>query len=213
MRDRRSLARSFALTSALLLAAACGSSSPAEVVPGGPVAAPPALPARADRPVAPARPEAAAHASAAAPERTGGGVTPARAAARPARAAARPARAAARRGPAAARPAARARRGAGGTGGGKIPIGMAQCSDGKDNDGDGKVDYNDPECVGPLDNDEGSFATGIPGDNMRRLQAGLLLRRQLGRRRRRLRLAAQVRSAQHEHEVPIRPAIRQAARE
>ena len=43
---------------------------------------------------------------------------------------------------------------------------MAQCSDGIDNDGDGKVDYDDPECVGPLDNDEGSFATGIPGDNM-----------------------------------------------
>ena len=40
-----------------------------------------------------------------------------------------------------------------------------QCSDGIDNDGDGKIDYNDPECVGPLDNDEGTFATGIPGDN------------------------------------------------
>jgi len=56
--------------------------------------------------------------------------------------------------------------GTGGTGGGKVPIGMAQCSDGKDNDGDGKIDYDDPECVGPLDNDESSFATGIPGDNM-----------------------------------------------
>jgi hypothetical protein len=56
--------------------------------------------------------------------------------------------------------------GGGGTGGGKIPVGMAQCSDGIDNDGDGKIDYADPECVGPLDNDEGSFATGIPGDNM-----------------------------------------------
>ena len=43
---------------------------------------------------------------------------------------------------------------------------MAQCSDGIDNDGDGKIDYDDPECVGPLDNDESSFATGIPGDNM-----------------------------------------------
>ena len=41
-----------------------------------------------------------------------------------------------------------------------------QCSDGIDNDGDGKIDYDDPECVGPLDNDESSFATGIPGDNM-----------------------------------------------
>ena len=35
-----------------------------------------------------------------------------------------------------------------------------------DDDGDGKIDYADPECVGPLDNDESSFATGIPGDNM-----------------------------------------------
>ena len=51
-------------------------------------------------------------------------------------------------------------------GSGKIPIGSAQCSDGIDNDGDGLVDYDDPECVGPLDNDESSFATGIPGDNM-----------------------------------------------
>jgi hypothetical protein len=51
-------------------------------------------------------------------------------------------------------------------GGGKIPVGSTQCSDGKDNDGDGLVDYLDPECVGPLDNDESSFATGIPGDNM-----------------------------------------------
>jgi hypothetical protein len=54
--------------------------------------------------------------------------------------------------------------GAGGIG--KIPIGMTQCSDGKDNDGDGKIDYFDPECVGGMDNDESSFATGIPGDNM-----------------------------------------------
>ena len=47
-----------------------------------------------------------------------------------------------------------------------VPVGSAQCSDGIDNDGDGKIDYDDPECVGPLDNDESSFATGIPGDNM-----------------------------------------------
>ncbi len=51
-------------------------------------------------------------------------------------------------------------------GSGKIPIGSAACSDGIDNDNDGKIDYDDPECVGPLDNDEGSFATGIPGDNI-----------------------------------------------
>jgi hypothetical protein len=50
--------------------------------------------------------------------------------------------------------------------GGKIPIGSTQCSDGIDNDGDGRVDYDDPECVGPNDNDESSFATGIPGDNV-----------------------------------------------
>ena len=56
--------------------------------------------------------------------------------------------------------------GGGGSGGGKIPVGMAQCSDGIDNDGDGRIDYADQECVGPLDNDEGTFATGIPGDNI-----------------------------------------------
>lgn len=39
------------------------------------------------------------------------------------------------------------------------------CSDGIDNDGDGLIDGFDPECTGPYDNDEGSFATGIPGDN------------------------------------------------
>ena len=39
------------------------------------------------------------------------------------------------------------------------------CSDGIDNDGDGLIDSQDPECTGPCDNDEGSFATGIPGDN------------------------------------------------
>jgi hypothetical protein len=49
---------------------------------------------------------------------------------------------------------------------GKIPVGSTQCSDGKDNDGDGLVDSADPECTGPLDNDESSFATGIPGDNV-----------------------------------------------
>jgi hypothetical protein len=73
------------------------------------------------------------------------------------------------------------RNGGGGSGGGsgfdgslvgvdgnstKLPIGQAACSDGMDNDGDGKIDYLDPECVGPLDNDEGTFATGIPGDNI-----------------------------------------------
>jgi hypothetical protein len=39
------------------------------------------------------------------------------------------------------------------------------CDNGIDDDGDGLVDGLDPECTGPLDDDEGSFATGIPGDN------------------------------------------------
>lgn len=39
------------------------------------------------------------------------------------------------------------------------------CNDGEDNDSDGLVDGLDPECVGPQDNDEATFATGIPGDN------------------------------------------------
>lgn len=41
-----------------------------------------------------------------------------------------------------------------------------QCSDGKDNDNDGLDDSLDPECMGPCDNDEASFATGVPGDNV-----------------------------------------------
>jgi hypothetical protein len=39
------------------------------------------------------------------------------------------------------------------------------CSDGLDNDNDGVRDLNDPECVSTWDNDEGSLATGISGDN------------------------------------------------
>lgn len=39
------------------------------------------------------------------------------------------------------------------------------CADGEDNDGDGLSDGFDSECTGPFDNDEGTFATGIPGDN------------------------------------------------
>lgn len=44
--------------------------------------------------------------------------------------------------------------------------GACACSDGIDNDGDGLIDGLDPECTGPFDNDESSFATGIPGDNV-----------------------------------------------
>jgi hypothetical protein len=45
-----------------------------------------------------------------------------------------------------------------------------QCGDGIDNDGDGHIDLFDPECIGPCDDDEGSFQTGLPGDNMDCLQ-------------------------------------------
>lgn len=40
------------------------------------------------------------------------------------------------------------------------------CDNGEDDDGDGLTDGNDPECTGPYDDDESSFATGIPGDNV-----------------------------------------------
>jgi hypothetical protein len=39
------------------------------------------------------------------------------------------------------------------------------CDNGIDDDGDGLIDGNDPECTGPYDDDEETFATGIPGDN------------------------------------------------
>lgn len=42
---------------------------------------------------------------------------------------------------------------------------VCQCSDGKNNDSDSYIDAADPECTGPYDNDESSYATGIPGDN------------------------------------------------
>lgn len=44
--------------------------------------------------------------------------------------------------------------------------GTTQCADCVDNDADGRIDGFDPECSGPLDRDEATFATGIPGDNM-----------------------------------------------
>ena len=49
--------------------------------------------------------------------------------------------------------------------GGTLATGTTACSDGIDNDDDGLTDGFDPECTGPADNDEGTFATGIPGDN------------------------------------------------
>ena len=41
-----------------------------------------------------------------------------------------------------------------------------KCNNCGDDDGDGLADAADPECIGPFDNDEGTFATGIPGDNL-----------------------------------------------
>jgi hypothetical protein len=57
------------------------------------------------------------------------------------------------------------------TGGGAcIPLecdgALYACGDCMDNDGDGKVDGGDPECVSPCDDKEETFATGLPGDNM-----------------------------------------------
>jgi len=43
--------------------------------------------------------------------------------------------------------------------------GTCQCGNGVDDDGDGQVDGFDTECTGIADDDEGTFATGIPGDN------------------------------------------------
>jgi hypothetical protein len=40
-----------------------------------------------------------------------------------------------------------------------------QCNNGIDDDGDGTIDGFDAECTGGIDDEEASFATGIPGDN------------------------------------------------
>ncbi len=45
------------------------------------------------------------------------------------------------------------------------PQSSAQCNNCVDDDGDGLVDGDDPHCSGPRDDDEQTFATGIPGDN------------------------------------------------
>jgi hypothetical protein len=44
--------------------------------------------------------------------------------------------------------------------------GGPQCNNCVDDDGDGLIDGADPECTGPSDQREDSFATGIPGDNV-----------------------------------------------
>src|SRR5689334_20309859 len=41
--------------------------------------------------------------------------------------------------------------------------GASQCSNCKDDDGDGKIDGLDPECTSLADDDEATFATGIAG--------------------------------------------------
>jgi hypothetical protein len=40
-----------------------------------------------------------------------------------------------------------------------------ECGNGMDDDGDGLVDLADPECTSVCDDDEGSFADGLPTDN------------------------------------------------
>jgi hypothetical protein len=57
-----------------------------------------------------------------------------------------------------------------GAGGAGCHAAAAQCNDCVDNDNDGRIDGDDPECTGALDDDEGSFATGIPGDNIDRIK-------------------------------------------
>jgi hypothetical protein len=39
------------------------------------------------------------------------------------------------------------------------------CGDTVDNDGDGKIDFHDPDCLGPCDNTEDSYYGGIPGQS------------------------------------------------
>lgn len=45
------------------------------------------------------------------------------------------------------------------------PLHVCACADSVDNDTDDDVDALDIHCFGPLDDDESSFATGVPGDN------------------------------------------------
>lgn len=49
---------------------------------------------------------------------------------------------------------------------GTCVVGGPQCSNCIDDDNDKAIDGFDLQCTGPNDNDESSFATGIPGDNM-----------------------------------------------
>jgi hypothetical protein len=58
--------------------------------------------------------------------------------------------------------------GGGGGGGGSIDCTAdgPQCNNCEDDDGDELIDGADIQCSGALDDDESSFATGIPGDNI-----------------------------------------------
>ena len=51
---------------------------------------------------------------------------------------------------------------AGSGGGARCGNHACACDDGQDNDGDGHSDGLDPECTGSFDDDEHSFATGLP---------------------------------------------------
>jgi hypothetical protein len=55
--------------------------------------------------------------------------------------------------------------GSGATGGGGALEPLGACSNGLDDDSDGLSDGMDPECTGAIDDDEDTYATGIPGDN------------------------------------------------
>jgi hypothetical protein len=57
-----------------------------------------------------------------------------------------------------------------GSGGGGIYLAACQghiyeCGDTVDNDGDGLIDWQDSDCLGPCDNTEGSYYGGIPGQD------------------------------------------------
>jgi cysteine-rich repeat protein len=43
---------------------------------------------------------------------------------------------------------------------------LYKCGNGLDDDGDGKIDLEDPECTTPCDEDEESFQTTLPGQNL-----------------------------------------------
>jgi hypothetical protein len=56
--------------------------------------------------------------------------------------------------------------GPGGDGGVSPACGPTECTNCIDDDGDGLTDGDDVHCIAYIDNDESSFYTGIPGDNI-----------------------------------------------